>query len=74
MTNRFRIYTNWDGNHAVNRASFDGHFTLNDVSGRTDDYGRALAHGASMAMVTGAIGAFINQHGINLYIEREFSA
>ena len=66
----FKIYTDWDKNHTVNRASFDGHFSLSDVSERTDDYGRALAHGASMAVVTGSVGTFINQDGISVYVER----
>ena len=39
----FKIYTDWDEDHNVNRASFDGHFSLSNVRDRTDDYGRALA-------------------------------
>ena len=66
----FKIYTDWDKDHNVNRASFDGHFSLSDVRDRTDDYGRALAHGASMAMVTGSVGTFISQNGISVYVER----
>jgi hypothetical protein len=66
----FKIYTDWDEDHNVNRASFDGHFSLSNVRDRTDDYGRALAHGASMAVVTGSVGTFISQGGISVYIER----
>ena len=66
----FKIYTDWDENHNINRASFDGHFSLSDVRDRTDDYGLALAHGASMAVVTGSVGTFISQGGISVYVER----
>jgi len=72
MTTTFAIYLDPRGGAGgtVNRASFDGHFTVDDVRDREDPHGRALYSGALHAMVTGSVGCFISQHGVDLYVER----
>ena len=72
MTTTFAIYLDPRGGAGgtVNRASFDGHFTVDEVEGREDPHGRALFSAAVHAMATGSVGCFIDQHGVDLYIER----
>ena len=72
MATTFAIYLDPRGGAGgtVNRASFDGHFTSDDVRDREDPYGRALFSGAVHAMATGSVGCFISDGDISLYVER----
>lgn len=69
---KFAIYLDPEGgaNGAVNRASFDGHFTVDQVEDREDPQGRALFSGAVHALATGSVGCFISDGDISLYVER----
>lgn len=69
---KFAIYLDPTGGAggAVNRASFDGHFTVDEVRDREDPQGRALLSGAVHALATGSVGCFISEEGVSLYVER----
>ena len=69
---KFAIYLDPTGGAggAVNRASFDGHFTVDEVSDREDPQGRALLSGAVHALAAGSVGCFISEEGVSLYVER----
>lgn len=72
MATTFAIYLDPRGGAGgtVNRASFDGHFTCDDVRDREDPYGRALFSAAVHARTTGSVGCFISQDGVDIYVER----
>ena len=69
---KFAIYLDPEGgaDGAVNRASFDGHFTVDEVSDREDPQGRALFSGAVHTLATGSVGCFIHEGDVGLYVER----
>ena len=69
---KFAIYLDPEGGAcgAVNRASFDGHFTIDEVRDREDPQGQALFTGAVHALATGSVGCIVHEGGVNLYVER----